>query len=169
MINFLFKFQTVLLRLCDFIVCCLFFIYGLLEAVIEKCLLNSFLFRLSKILEKYLWKYLLLRKLRAVGPLTLLILTLSQICFKNSAKIYCFRKWLINVQLAKRMCHSTSSHARSNDYCNSNLLSESKRRCQFFRNVLTLGVLFRILRKDFRQIYWKHCTVINVNKKTVFL
>ena len=47
------SFKPVLLSLSDFIVCCLFFIYGLLEAVIEKCLLNSFLFRLSKILEKY--------------------------------------------------------------------------------------------------------------------
>ena len=55
LICFLFylSFKPVLLRLCAF-VCCLFFIYGLLEAVIEKCLLNSFLFRLSKILEKYL-------------------------------------------------------------------------------------------------------------------
>ena len=51
---FYLSFKPVLLRLCAFIVCCLFFIYGLLEAVIEKCLLNSFLFRLSKILEKYL-------------------------------------------------------------------------------------------------------------------
>ena len=64
---FYLSFKPVLLRLCAFIVCCLFFIYGLLEAVIEKCLLNSFLFRLSKILEKYLWKYLLLRKLQVVG------------------------------------------------------------------------------------------------------
>ena len=54
---FYLSFKPVLLRLCAFIVCCLFFIYGLLEAVIEKCLLNSFLFRLSKILEKCLWKY----------------------------------------------------------------------------------------------------------------
>ena len=30
------------------------FTYALLEAVIEKCLLNSCLFKLSKILEKYL-------------------------------------------------------------------------------------------------------------------
>ena len=102
-------------------------------------------------------KVFIVTKVAGCRPLTLLILTLSQICFKNSAKIYCFRKWLINVQLAKRMHHSTSSHARSNDYCSSNLLSESKRCCQFFRNVLTLGVLFRILRKDFRQIYWKCC------------
>ena len=43
------------------------FTYALLEAVIEKCLLNSCLFKLSKILEKYLWKYLLLLKLQAVG------------------------------------------------------------------------------------------------------
>ena len=42
------SFKPVLLRLYAFIVCCLFFfIYGLLQAVIEKCLLNSFLFRLS--------------------------------------------------------------------------------------------------------------------------
>ena len=104
---FYLSFKPVVLRLCAFIVCCLFFIYGLWEADIEKYLLNSILFRLSKILEKYLWKYLLLRKLRAVGPLTLLILTLSQICFKNSAKITTlyFRKCLINVQLTKRMYH----------------------------------------------------------------
>ena len=64
---FYLSFKPVLLRLCAFIACCLFFIYGLLEAVIEKCLLNSFLFSLSKILEKYQWKYLLLRKVLAVG------------------------------------------------------------------------------------------------------
>ena len=64
---FYLSFKPVLLRLCAFVVCCLFFIYGLLEAVIEKGLLNSFLFRLSNILEKYLWKYLLLQKLQAVG------------------------------------------------------------------------------------------------------
>ena len=64
---FYLSFKPVLLRLCAFIVCCLFFIYGLLEAVIEKCLLSSFLFRLSKILKKYLWKYLLLRTLQAAG------------------------------------------------------------------------------------------------------
>ena len=51
---FYLSFKPDLLRLCAFIVRCLFFISGLLEAVIEKCLLNSFLFRLSKILEKYL-------------------------------------------------------------------------------------------------------------------
>ena len=62
---FYLSFKPVLLWLCAFIVCCLFFICGLLEAVIEKCLLNSFLFRLSKIIKKYLWKYLLLRKLQA--------------------------------------------------------------------------------------------------------
>ena len=45
----------------------LFFIYALLEAVIEKCLLNICFFKLSKILEKYLWKYLLLIKLQAAG------------------------------------------------------------------------------------------------------
>ena len=50
---FYLSFKPVLLRLCAF-VCCLFFIYGLLEAVIEKCLLNSFLFRLSKVLGKCL-------------------------------------------------------------------------------------------------------------------
>ena len=64
---FYLSFKPVVLRLCAFIVCCLFFIYGLWEADIEKYLLNSILFRLSKILEKYLWKYLLLRKLQAVG------------------------------------------------------------------------------------------------------
>ena len=41
--------------------------------------------------------------IKAVGfrSLTLLKWTLSQICFKNSAKInaLCFREWLINVQL----------------------------------------------------------------------
>ena len=53
LICFLFylSFKPVLLRLCAF-VCCLFLVYGLLKAVIEKCLLNCFLFRLSKILEK---------------------------------------------------------------------------------------------------------------------
>ena len=89
------------LRFCVFILCCLFFIYALLEAVIEKYFFNSCLIKLSKIFEKYLWKYLLLLKLQAVRPLTLLKLTLSQICFKNSAKIttLCFRKCLMNVQL----------------------------------------------------------------------
>ena len=32
----------------------LFFTYALLDPVIEKCLLNSYLFKLIKILEKYL-------------------------------------------------------------------------------------------------------------------
>ena len=50
-----------------FIVCYLLFIYAFFEAVIEKCFLNSCLFKLSKILEKYLRKYLLLLKLQAVG------------------------------------------------------------------------------------------------------
>ena len=55
------------LRLCVFIVCSLFLTYALSEAVVEKCLLNSCLFRLSEILEKYLCKYLLLLNLQAVG------------------------------------------------------------------------------------------------------
>ena len=42
------------LRLWAFIVCSMFFTYALLEKVIEKCLLNSYLFKLSKIPEKYL-------------------------------------------------------------------------------------------------------------------
>ena len=52
-------------------------------------------------------KVFIVTKVAGCRPLTLLILTLSQICFKNSAKIttLCFRKWLINVQLAKRMYH----------------------------------------------------------------
>ena len=41
-------------RLCVCIVCRLFFTYALIEGDIEKCLLNSCLFKLSKILEKYL-------------------------------------------------------------------------------------------------------------------
>ena len=40
-------------RLCVFIVCSPFSTYALLEAVIEKCLLNSCLFKLSKIFEKW--------------------------------------------------------------------------------------------------------------------
>ena len=64
---FYLSFKPVLLRLCAFIACCLFFIYGLLEAVIEKCLSNRFLFRLSEIFEKYLWKFLLLPKVPALG------------------------------------------------------------------------------------------------------
>ena len=37
------------LRLCVFIICCsLFFTYALLEAAIEKCLLNRCLFKLAK-------------------------------------------------------------------------------------------------------------------------
>ena len=54
-------------------------------------MLNSCLFKLSKILEKYKWKYLLLLKLLSVGLW----------CFKNSTKItsLCFREWLINLQL----------------------------------------------------------------------
>ena len=89
------------LRLCVFILCCLFFIYALLEAVIEKCFFNSCLIKLSKIYGKYLWKYLLLLTLQAVRPLTLQKVTLSQICFNNSAEIntLCFRKCLMNVQL----------------------------------------------------------------------
>ena len=55
------------IRLCVCIICGLFFTYALLEAVIEKCFLKSCSFKLSKILEKYLWKYLLLLKLQAVG------------------------------------------------------------------------------------------------------
>ena len=56
-----------LVRLGVFVLFSLIFIYALLEVVIEKCLLNSFSFRLSKILEKYLWKYSLLMKLQAAG------------------------------------------------------------------------------------------------------
>ena len=94
-----FKYNTSL-SLCVFVLCCLLFIYVLLEAVIEKCFFHSCLIKVSKIFEKYLWKYLLLPKMQAVRPLTLLKLTLSQICFKNSAKIttLCFRKCLMNVQ-----------------------------------------------------------------------
>ena len=36
------------LRLCVFIICSLFFTYALLEAAIEKCLLNRCLFKLAK-------------------------------------------------------------------------------------------------------------------------
>ena len=50
------------LKLCACIVCSLLFTYAWLEAVIEKCL-----FKLSQVLEKYLWKYLLLLKLQDVG------------------------------------------------------------------------------------------------------
>ena len=87
------------LRLCVFILCCLFFIYALLEAVIEKYFFNSCLIKL--IFEKYLWKYLLLLKLQTVRSLTLLKITLSQICFKNSAIIttFYFRRCLMNMQL----------------------------------------------------------------------
>ena len=46
---------------------CLFSVHALLDAVIEKCLLNSCLFKLSKFLEEYLWKNSLLLKLQAVG------------------------------------------------------------------------------------------------------
>ena len=94
-----FKYNTSL-SLCVFVLCCLLFIYVLLEAVIEKCFFHSCLIKVSKIFEKHLWKYLLLPKMQAVRPLTLLKLTLSQICFKNSAKIttLCFRKCLMNVQ-----------------------------------------------------------------------
>ena len=46
-------------------------------------------------------KGFIVTKVAGCKPLTLLKLTLSQICFKNSAKIttLCFREWLINVQL----------------------------------------------------------------------
>ena len=54
--------MPVLVRLCFFIVFNLFFIFALLEVAIKKCF-----FKLSKILEKYLRKYLLLLKLQAVG------------------------------------------------------------------------------------------------------
>ena len=40
------------LRLCVCIICSLFFTYALLEAVIEKCLLNRCLFKLAKSLKK---------------------------------------------------------------------------------------------------------------------
>ena len=50
-----------------FIIFSLLFIYVLLEAVIEKCLLNICFFKLRKILEKYLEKYLVLIKLQAAG------------------------------------------------------------------------------------------------------
>ena len=50
-----------------FIIFSLLFIYVLLEAVIEKCLLNICFFKLRKILEKYLEKSLVLIKLQAAG------------------------------------------------------------------------------------------------------
>ena len=59
--------MPVLVRLCIFIMFSLFFIYALFEAVIEKRLLNICFFKLSKIREKYLWKYSLLIKLQAAG------------------------------------------------------------------------------------------------------
>ena len=88
------------LRLCVFIVCSLSLAYALLKAVIEKCLLNSCLFKLSKIFQKYL-KIFIVTEVAGCRPLTLLKLTLSQTCLKNSAKIntLCFRECLINVQL----------------------------------------------------------------------
>ena len=64
------------LRLWVFILCCLFFIYALLEAITEKCFFNSCLIKLSKIFKKYMWKYLLLLKMQPVRSLTLLKLTL---------------------------------------------------------------------------------------------
>ena len=48
-----FKYNTSL-SLCVFVLCCLLFIYVLLEAVIEKCFSHSCLIKLSKIFEKYL-------------------------------------------------------------------------------------------------------------------
>ena len=48
-----FKYNTSL-SLCVFVLCCLLFIYVLLEAVIEKCFFHSCLIKLSKIFEKYL-------------------------------------------------------------------------------------------------------------------
>ena len=88
-----------------FVVC--FIIYAWLEAVIEKSVLNSCLFKLSKILEKLPVKVFIVTKGAGCRPLTLLKLTLSQISFKNSAKIthLRFRRWLINVQLTNRMYH----------------------------------------------------------------
>ena len=48
-----FKYNTSL-SLRVFVLCCLLFIYVLLEAVIEKCFFHSCLIKLSKIFEKYL-------------------------------------------------------------------------------------------------------------------
>ena len=106
------------LRIWVFIVCCLFFIYALLEAVIEKFFFDSCLIKLSKCIEKYLWKYLLLLKLQVVRPLTLLKSTLSQICFKNSAKITTlwFRKCLMNVQLRSSSYISNEKKQIANFY-----------------------------------------------------
>ena len=44
-------------------------------------------------------KVVIVTKVAGCRPLTLMILTLSQICFKNPAKIttLCFKEWVINV------------------------------------------------------------------------
>ena len=68
---FYLSFKPVLLRLCAFIVCCLFFIYGLLEAVIEK-LFVQIKQNASKIPVK-----VFVTKVAGCRSLTLLILTLS--------------------------------------------------------------------------------------------
>ena len=77
------------LRLCVFIVCCLLYIYALLEVVIEKCFFNSCLIKLSAKSLKIILKVFIVAKVAGCRPLTLLKLTLSRF----------FRKWLVNVQL----------------------------------------------------------------------
>ena len=50
------------LSLCVSILCCLFFIYALLETVVEKCFFNSCLIKLRKIFEKYPVKVFIVTK-----------------------------------------------------------------------------------------------------------
>ena len=52
---------------------------------------------------------------------------------------------------------STSSHARNNDYCSLEVIFKIEEMLPIFQKCLTLAGIFRTLRKDFRQIYWKCC------------
>ena len=80
------KVILVLVILCVFIVFNLFFIYALLEVAIEKYLLNMFV-PIKQSPWKISVKVFIVTKVAGCRPLSLLKLTLSQICFKSSAKI----------------------------------------------------------------------------------
>ena len=112
-------------------------------------------------------KVFIVTKVAGFSSLTLLILALSQICFKNSAEItsyLVFYKMVNKCSPYKECTISTSSHTRINVYWS---YFPNRRDVANFLEVFNTWWLFRTLRKDFRQIYWKCCDQWG-QKKCVF-
>ena len=104
---FYLSFKPVLLRLCVFIVCCLFLNLWFVRSSHLEVFVKKLFVQIKQNPGKIPVKVFIVTKVTGCRSLTLLILSLSQIYFKDSAKIttLCFREWLINVQLAKRIYH----------------------------------------------------------------